>query len=533
MDSTLTNSAAPLRALRHPWLPVAALSALLLLTALPVLTYPLGRDQGMYANIARAILDGGLPYVDMWDIKPPAIYYVYAAGISLFGPGGAAIRAMDLLAVPGVMLGLYWLRARKGHHAAGTWAALLFGVFYFTETFASLSQSDSLITLPMTLAVIAVMLAGDSPRGSRSALGWAWIAGALAASTIWFKQYYAFFVLALVMEHLIRRMADDRRFPLKEALAFSLGGLPVGLIPLLYFVQTGVFGEMLLVASGTAAYNAQAAVSLDVFAAQMAHYLGFRWAHWGPLMVLAGLWLLLRLSGRVRTDDRLAVLWLLSGLAFVLIQAKGFDTHWLPMLSPLSLLGGSALAALLDAVPGARVRRGLTVITAVALLATLAKDTWLRAWPYLSGVQTQAQYYRHFQGNDVKPWESLRLVNYLTRRTQPGDTLYMFGFRPEVAYLSGLPPATRFQAHFPLVSDWYPQSWQQENVDTLWAAANTDQHPPYVLVLQADYLPWVTGKDGDSATLLMQYKALEDWLIFHYERQRTMGDFIIWQRKDL
>jgi len=79
---------------------------LVLLVAFPVLTYPMGRDQGMYANIGLSILNGGTPFVDMWDIKPPPIYYIYAAGIAIFGRGTEAIRAIDFTLVPLGMLGL-------------------------------------------------------------------------------------------------------------------------------------------------------------------------------------------------------------------------------------------------------------------------------------------------------------------------------------------------------------------------------------------------------------------------------------------
>jgi hypothetical protein len=114
----------------------------------------------------------------------------------------------------------------------------------------------------------------------------------------------------------------------------------------------------------------------------------------------------------------------------------------------------------------------------------------------------------------------------LTERTVPGGSLYIWGFRPEIYYLTGLNPATRFIFQFPLVADWYPQAWRQENVDTLWAAL-----PPYVAVLQVDYMPWVTGSQDDSNTLLQSYEELNDWLIYNYEPETQIGNFFLWRRK--
>src|SRR6187549_3343517 len=101
----------------------------------------MGRDQGMYANIGRVILAGGTPFVDMWDIKPPPIYYLYALSIGLFGVNSPAIRALDLLFVPLGLLGLYLLGSRLASRKLGLMAALLFGVFYFNDGFQNLSQS--------------------------------------------------------------------------------------------------------------------------------------------------------------------------------------------------------------------------------------------------------------------------------------------------------------------------------------------------------------------------------------------------------
>jgi hypothetical protein len=84
------------------------------------------------------------------------------------------------------------------------------------------------------------------------------------------------------------------------------------------------------------------------------------------------------------------------------------------------------------------------------------------------------------------------MAQWLREHVPPTDTLYIWGFRPEIYYLSQLRPATRFIFQFPLVGAWYPPEWKQENVDVLWASL-----PPYVLVLQADYMPWVTGRDAD------------------------------------
>ena len=50
----------------------------LVMVRLPSLVQPAGADQDLYAYVGQAITRGGLPYVDAWDQKPPAIHYTYA-----------------------------------------------------------------------------------------------------------------------------------------------------------------------------------------------------------------------------------------------------------------------------------------------------------------------------------------------------------------------------------------------------------------------------------------------------------------------
>ena len=118
------------------------------------------------------------------------------------------------------------------------------------------------------------------------------------------------------------------------------------------------------------------------------------------------------------------------------------------------------------------------------------------------------------------------MLDYLRPRIAPSDTLYVYGFRPEIAFLGGYRPATRFQANFPLIAPWYPPEWRQENVDTLWTAM-----PPYAIILKSDYMPRVTGYDADSHTLLQRDVELNNWLMANHQRITKIGDFIVCQRR--
>jgi len=62
---------------------LAALAALIVLTQTNPGTVIPNRDYGFYSYIGLQVLRGKLPYQDVWESKPPAIFYLNAAALSL------------------------------------------------------------------------------------------------------------------------------------------------------------------------------------------------------------------------------------------------------------------------------------------------------------------------------------------------------------------------------------------------------------------------------------------------------------------
>lgn len=513
----------------RPHTGIALIVIFILIAALPTLVYPLGRDQGEFATIGRGILDGRVPYVDLWNPKPPAVFYVYAAAIALSGDGSTiGLRAIDLALMPLVMIGLYVICIRLFGQPIGRrtgWiAAALFGLFYFTETFWTLTQNDGIALLPMVGAFYSTIEAARSGSGRRGTLVHAAIAGALAGLTFWFKYPFILFIGVLIVSYLLLRRFAAQRADLGTISAFLAGlALTGGGFALLLIAQ-GAWADWIESVRVTAGYAALG-LGEGAFLDWMGVALGFRWAHWGLLFILAGVALIVSIvpvarpaADDLRTRRQASILigiWALAGAAIMLIQAKGYDYHWLPLLPPLCLIAAAGIERIAGWI-GTALRPMVVTGLVIALIAGAA----IRIWPpVLSGEVA-------FVAGEFNAAESLRAADYLRQRTTPGDSLFIWGFRPEIYYLSDLNPATRYIFQFPLVGSWYPQEWRQDNVNVLWAAL-----PPYVLVAQGDYMPWVTGSEDDSAMLLQDYEELNDWLIYNYERDAQIGTFQVWRRK--
>jgi 4-amino-4-deoxy-L-arabinose transferase-like glycosyltransferase len=535
---------------------LAAAIALLLLLALPTLWYPLARDHGVFGVIAGRILGGGLPFVDAWDFKPPAIYYLFAAALAAFGQTSQAIRALDLLFFPFAAVGIYILAWRAcdqpadPHHQmrddrrlTAVLAVVLYGVFYFSESFWALAQNDGLAIPFMIWAFVLVWRATDASTARNGAL-WLMAAGALLGVAFWFKYTFVLLLPALWWLSMtagasnptaalhardVRALAwRTVRFgaAVGAGLALVIGGYGVVLH------SQGILDDLIQSAQLVApyaglGYDGLAWYQTPVWLAGVAE----RWALWWPLLVGLSITTLILARTpffrRVHPFFYVALAWAALMLLNVLWQAKGISYQWLPILPPLVLMFTlTALPCVSTLAAGRAIERPLLVVGGLIAAVVLLLRLWWPILPYWAGTQTQAQYYARFRGGEFVADESLAMADYLRARVAAGDTLYIWGFRPEVYYLSGLRPATRFISQFPLTVTWYPQAWQQENVDTLWAAM-----PPYVLVVRGDDMPWVTGVSADSNVLLQSYTELNNWLIANYDYVEDVGNFIVYRRR--
>src|SRR5688572_5222181 len=67
------------------------------LSAMQVLAFSFGRDQGIYATVGEGMMRGQVPYRDLWDFKPPGIFLVYGVAQTLFGKSMLAPRLLEVM----------------------------------------------------------------------------------------------------------------------------------------------------------------------------------------------------------------------------------------------------------------------------------------------------------------------------------------------------------------------------------------------------------------------------------------------------
>ncbi len=107
-------------------------------------------DESVYLVVSDSILRGHLPYIEIWDHKPPLIYYVFALFQIVFGQSVMAIRWGGCVCITISAMGLYFigreiLRRRD--------CGLLAGIFYLTYGVqnSGLASNSEIIFAPLVI----------------------------------------------------------------------------------------------------------------------------------------------------------------------------------------------------------------------------------------------------------------------------------------------------------------------------------------------------------------------------------------------
>ncbi|NNF18386.1 MAG: glycosyltransferase [Flavobacteriaceae bacterium] len=94
------------------------------------------RDESTFILVAQSWVEGHLPYTELWDLKPPLVYFFFASVIWVFGKSFIAIRLLGVLAVAGTAFFSYHIGRQISGTKTGFWAGV--GTIYLLSLFGSL-----------------------------------------------------------------------------------------------------------------------------------------------------------------------------------------------------------------------------------------------------------------------------------------------------------------------------------------------------------------------------------------------------------
>lgn len=297
-------------------------------------------DEEFYFVTAQQMLNGALPYVDVWDRKPIGLFLIYLPAAALGVPLGIwAYQAMALACVVFTALLIARIADRAGWGAGGVIGGALY-IFCLNLADGQGGQSPVFYNLAVVAAFALVM-----PRIEDRLIDWQRIARAIAAMLL----------LGIAMQ--IKYSAVFEGVFLGLWLLWRehrLGGRPGRIVAL------GLALNLVAMAPTAAALGAYAAMGhLDAFAyanfGSILHRQSDPWFRLlgaflkamlilSPLLILSGLSRHIRCPNRTPQDVRNMVFgWLIASMLGFLVFGSWFNHYTLPVMVPAALCASGYL----------------------------------------------------------------------------------------------------------------------------------------------------------------------------------------------
>jgi len=205
-----------------------------------LLDVPLQRDEGEYAYGGQLLLQGILPYQQMYSMKLPGIYATYAGILALFGQTIKGIHLGLLLINAATIVLIFMLAKRMIDSLAGVVAAASFAVLSISQSVQGVfANAEHFVILPVVGGLLLLLRALDDDQS--------WLlffSGLLLGIGFLIKQHGAVFIAFGGLYILIDQMREpsvDWFALVSRCVLFTLGAvLPYGLTCLV-FVFTGLF----------------------------------------------------------------------------------------------------------------------------------------------------------------------------------------------------------------------------------------------------------------------------------------------------
>ncbi|OGQ07499.1 MAG: hypothetical protein A3G32_01055 [Deltaproteobacteria bacterium RIFCSPLOWO2_12_FULL_40_28] len=382
-------------------------------------------DESQFAGFAHTLMEGGLPYKDSVDTKPPLIYYFYKICFMLFGKYNMnGVHVMHMLISFLVAFGIYRIALTMKNSQAGMWGALFYIVFSTTYVPKFLATSiTSIMIAPLVFSSLYWLKSLKEKEKLYSLL-----AGFLASVAFLFK-YQAGIQIVIVFLHalfLVVLLKEKMPLLLRKYLFFLLGFIAPVFLMILWFKMTGVLSDYVH-------YSLQGSVNyIEGGKKTVFFFKNFLTKGGGFFLSTILLWILCGFFFiRVRKEKKppeiiFVVLWFF--LSFIPIATGGrFYGHYFIQLLPAATLLAGFVITTFSSVKAFNWVISLMVIPTVLF------------WTVRANYKSIDQLFP-----DDQLFQQQRIGEWIKNHTHQTDTLFVWGFATAIYFHAERSSMSRF-----------------------------------------------------------------------------------------
>jgi hypothetical protein len=403
------------------------------------------RDSGVFLYIGWRILNGELPYRDVWDHKPPVVFYINALGLAIANGSRWGVWLLEFLSLSfAAFVGFTLIRK-----AIGTASGILSTVLWLL-TLVFVIQGGNLTTeytLPLQFAALWLVERAMNKSGVSF---WHWfMIGLTGASAFFTKQTAIGIWLSIILFLIVYRIRLQQiRKMIFELLFFSSGAFAVCIGWVAFF---GLQGSLLEFWDAAFKFNLVYSTSITGLLARLQPIaIGIKPLAIAGLFQFAGIGYLLGLlliyfkKDVIRSWLPLLAIGLVDlPIELILISFSGrtYAHYYMTILPVLSVFAGVTFWVILSSCLFCDISHLVRCLLTIGIVAVIL---WTSYYDYINTILS----FRYVNGH-------ASIVGRIQSSTSPEDKVLLWGAETSVNYFSHRVSPTRFVYQYPLYTQGY------------------------------------------------------------------------------
>jgi hypothetical protein len=494
--------------------------------------------------IGQSLLEGKQLYRDLWDNKPPGIFYLYAVIAKVFGRVMWSTAVVEILLLFVISYFIFRFTERYAGSAAAAIAVAVHASWHVQAGYVFMAQPETFQLLFFFLSYFLVARKGRWPN-LRVFSG-----GLSLGMAFWLKYNAIAFLPFLALVPYLDTSALDRE-PRRAALVLPWRKWLAKAAVLTAGLATAVVG-LLAWFWLAGAWPAMREIQFEVMPRYVAMAVQQNPHYWTVVTIVTNYWVgqwteaatlaALLIAWRFHDLKRFAPIFLAAAAAYAstAMQVRFHNYYFQTCFPFFAIVWGYLCAKIFEGFRAAArslVQRGWRLAT-VLVWVVFANLVY---WPLPAEASSLAVEYRLLMDwrrdrhafYAQYPWQlriehlrdQLGVIHYLTENSVPGDGVYVWSANALIYFLSDRRPPTRFVSNLGLVSVWTPDAWREELVGDLKKSP-----PRFIVVARKDWLSSITYTHFDSKDYLKAFPKLNMFIADYYRPVADFDTFLIYRR---
>lgn len=468
-----------------------------------------GRDSGVFLYMGWRILHGELPYRDIWDHKPPVVFYINALGLAIVNHSRWGIWFIEFVSLlTAAIIGYYLIKK-----AFGTLSAVLSTLFWLL-TLVFVIEGGNLTTeytLPLQFAALWLIYDVDKPEFPN----WRYfLIGFMGAITFFTKQTAIGIWIAIILYLTCRRLSSGqvRRWLRELFLVFTGSMVPVAAI-LIFFGVQGVLPQLW---SAAFKYNVvYSSSTTDLMSRLEPLYYGimplttvglFQFSMVGCVFAIILVLFKKDVLGHCLSLVTIGLFDLLIELFLVSTSGYVYSHYYMAMLPVLSLFTGMLFWVFSSQITAWE-------IPVMAKYAFVIGVTLITMWGSFQRYSDQVEAFRE-KRNDVA-------IRFIGEATSPDDYVLIWGAETSANYFSHRRSPSRFVYQYPL----YQAGYVDEKMIEEFLGDIVQKHPRLIIDTHNPTTPIynfpihsqaIDARIGYLQSHYQKVKVIDFWTIYKY-----------------